>query len=294
MSKPSVFVGSSSEGLGVARAIELQFQHDAEVTLWTEGIFGLGEPTIESLLNALDRFDFAILVLSPDDLKVSRNQEHMGPRDNVLFELGLFMGRLGKKRTFVVCSGNPQVRLPSDLAGVTVATYDGQRTDRNIVAAVGPACTPIRNTVRDLGPYEGKALGRLQEVTTEMEGASDTVGRIVHLLARSRAVELDLIAEQFGSQILPDHLAKMRGDLKDLEKATTTRVEFSLCFKSAGEGGVQQHGPYEADSDEWERLKADYGAFINQGKPKSGTYRIWFSNRLREKVLDFGELSSLG
>jgi len=127
-----------------------------------------------------------------------------------------------------------------------------------------------------------------------MEGASDTVGRLVHLLARSRAVELDLIAEQFGSQILPDHLAKMRGDLKDLEKATTTRVEFSLCFKSAGEGGVQQHGPYEADSDEWERLKADYGAFINQGKPKSGTYRIWFSNRLREKVLDFGELSSLG
>ena len=96
----------------MARAIELQFQHDAEVTLWTEGIFGLGEPTIESLLNALDRFDFAILVLSPDDLKVSRNQEHMGPRDNVLFELGLFMGRLGKKRTFVVCSGNPQVRLP--------------------------------------------------------------------------------------------------------------------------------------------------------------------------------------
>lgn len=145
MSKPSVFVGSSSEGLEVARAIELQFQHDAEITLWTEGVFGLGEPTLESLLNALGRFDFAILVLLPDDLMVTRSQEYMGPRDNVLFELGLFMGRLGKARTFVVCSANPQVRLPSDLAGVTVATYDAQRADGNIVASVGPACTLIRN-----------------------------------------------------------------------------------------------------------------------------------------------------
>jgi len=100
---PALFIGSSSEGLAVAQAIQTQLQHDTEVTVWNEGTFPLGQTALEGLVNALDRFDFAVLVLTPDDTVLTRKSEHLAPRDNLLFELGLFMGRLGRSRTFVVC-----------------------------------------------------------------------------------------------------------------------------------------------------------------------------------------------
>ena len=97
---PSVFIGSSSEGLDVAREVEMHLQTDALTTIWKDGVFGLGSGTLEALMNALDQFDFAIMVLSPDDLLESRGTSYSSPRDNVIFELGLFMGRLGRGRNF--------------------------------------------------------------------------------------------------------------------------------------------------------------------------------------------------
>jgi predicted nucleotide-binding protein len=85
MAKPSIFIGSSSEGLKAAQALEFQLHQEAEVTIWNEGFFGLGGGTLETLVNALDRFDFAILVLTPDDLVVSREVSSQRPRDNVMW-----------------------------------------------------------------------------------------------------------------------------------------------------------------------------------------------------------------
>jgi Predicted nucleotide-binding protein containing TIR-like domain len=97
---PSLFIGSSTEGLDIAREVELQLHRDSVTTIWKDGVFGLGGGTLESLMNALDQFDFAVMVLSPNDLIESRGQSYASPRDNVLFELGLFMGRLGRSRLF--------------------------------------------------------------------------------------------------------------------------------------------------------------------------------------------------
>jgi CAP12/Pycsar effector protein, TIR domain len=220
VTKPSLFLGSSHEGLKVAQAIEFQLQDDAEVTIWNEGFFGLGNTTLETLVNALDRFDFSTLVLGSDDLVISRGVSSHSPRDNVMFELGLFMGRLGRSRTFIVYDAQANIKLPSDLAGVTVAKYDGNRTDGNLIAAVGPACTLIRNAVRDLGVFEGKSMYELQRATHQVEGISEAVTRLVYLLARSRAVELDIIASQFGPLISPKFLEQVRKDLKELEEST--------------------------------------------------------------------------
>src|SRR4051794_28168075 len=100
--RASMFVGSSTEGLPFANAVRAAMEADAEITVWNEDFFGLGQTFIEALVTQLPRFDFALLVLTPDDLVVSRDVESLGPRDNVLFELGLFMGRLGRSRTFVL------------------------------------------------------------------------------------------------------------------------------------------------------------------------------------------------
>jgi predicted nucleotide-binding protein len=120
---PALFIGSSSEGMEIARAIRTQLSQDCDVTVWNEGSFGLMESNLESLVNALDRFDFAILVLTPDATVVDRARETLAPRDNLLFELGLFMGSVGRTRTFGVCKDTPNMKLPSDLAGVTLARF---------------------------------------------------------------------------------------------------------------------------------------------------------------------------
>jgi predicted nucleotide-binding protein with TIR-like domain len=87
MTKPSLFIGSSSEGLDFARAARFLLTQDAEVTVWREGFFALGSTYIEALMNSLPRFDFAILVFTPDDAVNSREIENFGPRSWICFPL---------------------------------------------------------------------------------------------------------------------------------------------------------------------------------------------------------------
>jgi hypothetical protein len=169
MVKPSIFVGSSSEGLPFARAARSLLAPDAELTMWNEGFFIPGSTFIETLINALPRFDFAVLVLTPDDLVQSRSVEGFGPRDNVIFELGLFMGRLGRSRTFMLHQAGPNLKIPSDLAGVTTATYDWPRADKHHQSAVGPACDSIRDVIRDLGTLETKAAKEISEIKSRQD-----------------------------------------------------------------------------------------------------------------------------
>lgn len=148
--KPRVFVGSSTEGLPIAEALQVGLEYDAEVVLWSQGVFGLSEGTLETLTEKASGFDFAVLALTPDDMLVKRGNQQATARDNILFELGLFMGTFGRYRTFVVHPRN-KLELPTDLAGVTTATYDDARSDGDLQAALGPSCTKIKRAVRDQG-----------------------------------------------------------------------------------------------------------------------------------------------
>ena len=166
-----MFIGSSTEGKTVAQKIRSQLKDDAEITIWHEGAFGLGLAVMESLENVVSRVDFAVLVLTPDDLTRSRGRLSRSPRDNVLFECGLFVGRLGRRRVFMVFDSEAQVKIPTDLAGITLALYRGKRNDGNLLAAVGEACDPIRDAIHELGP-----LAR-----TELEAADAPVLGLHHV-----------------------------------------------------------------------------------------------------------------
>jgi hypothetical protein len=154
MGKVSLFVGSSTEGIAIAQALQEQLQQDADVTLWTDAVFELGKGNLESLIELTTRFDFAALVLTPDDLATIRGHERAIPRDNVVFELGLFMGRLGRERAFAVCDSSLPVW--SDLAGISLALYEGNRSDGNVIAALGPASNQIRRAIARQGLAMGK------------------------------------------------------------------------------------------------------------------------------------------
>ncbi|XYH97424.1 TIR domain-containing protein [Sorangium sp. So ce1128] len=155
-SRPRIFIGSSVEGLRVAEHIQLGLDYDADCTVWSQGVFGLSGGTLESLCGAIRDFEFAVLVLTPDDLVQKRSQAMNSPRDNVLFELGLFMGALGRERTFIVYCRDEPIGLPTDLAGVTAATF-ARRADGNLQAALGSVCTQIRNAV---GRQRGRAAAQ--------------------------------------------------------------------------------------------------------------------------------------
>ncbi len=157
MHRPYIFIGSSAEGMEVAKAIQANLDYSCESQVWSQGLFGLGEGSLKSLVNSLDRFDFSILVLTPDDLTVSRGAEQQSPRDNVLFELGLFIGGLGNERVFIVADRSARLKLPSDLAGVTPATFEPP-THGILQSALGAACTTIERHIKKLGSRKGSGV----------------------------------------------------------------------------------------------------------------------------------------
>lgn len=148
--KPRIFIGSSVEGLGVAYAIQQNLTHDAEATVWDQGVFELSKTSIESLASVLDQSDFGIFVFSPDDITKMRDKEHNTIRDNVIFEFGLFVGGLGRNRVFFITPTGTEFHIPTDLLGVTPATYSAQRADGSLQAATGPACNQIREAMKKL------------------------------------------------------------------------------------------------------------------------------------------------
>lgn len=150
-----VFIISSVEALGVARTIQAAFEHDPfHVEIWTDGTFKVTSYTLDALEDEVDRSDFAIAIAHADDITESRNQAWPTPRDNVVFELGLFMGRLGRKRAILMEPRDEKVRLPSDLAGVTTIPYK-YAPGSAAGALMGPACTKLRAHIEELGANNG-------------------------------------------------------------------------------------------------------------------------------------------
>jgi hypothetical protein len=218
MTRPALFVGSSSEGLRIAQAVQVVLDPACEVELWTQGTFGLTQGTLESLVLAVSHFDFALLVLTADDMTVSRGTQRPAARDNVLFELGLFIGALSRDRTFMLYDRKHPPTLPSDLAGITAATFE-PHTSGNLEAALGAPCAKIRSTVERLGVRKDKGFQDLEKATLSVENVNVTMQSLLRLLARSRKVELEITAKQFGPMINPQDLRRMKRDLADLERA---------------------------------------------------------------------------
>lgn len=146
--RPILFMGSSTEALDVARAMEDRLSSEVEVRLWSNDFFGLNAETLDTLLKTIALYDFAVFVLGADDVAVSRWKPSRTPRDNVVLELGMYMGRLGRRRSFAVCEAGS--KLPSDLNGLTIPRYKRpRRKGDDLAAAVEEACQKILRAIRE-------------------------------------------------------------------------------------------------------------------------------------------------
>lgn len=148
--EPVLFIGSSAEAQHIAdRVYEKVVNKRIVPRLWSKGVFEASSTAIESLVKAAQEADFAALVLTSDDITRSRGAAKPAPRDNVIFELGLFIGAIGRERVFILKPKGIDIRIPSDLLGVVWLEYlrAGPRAKRITVA-----CTKMLESITTIGP----------------------------------------------------------------------------------------------------------------------------------------------
>jgi hypothetical protein len=149
MDKPRIFLGSSGKQEKLLQALTRGLEDVAHVEPWTTS-FNPGTTTLERLLELAHEVDFAAFVFAQDDWTTNTPAEapapgQASPRDNVVFEAGLFGGVLGMRRTFILhASGS---KLPTDLLGLTCVRYDGSTA----AAVIKGVCQKLRNAIENEG-----------------------------------------------------------------------------------------------------------------------------------------------
>ncbi|KVW83025.1 TIR domain-containing protein [Burkholderia cepacia] len=147
-----VLIISSAEAIPVTRALQDQFAHDPFVIVpWHQGVFKVTFYTLTSLESELEQCDFAIAIAHTDDVTTSRGVDWPAPRDNVVFELGLAMGKLGLNRAILMEPRGEGVKLPSDMKGITTIPYVFDQK-RDTEARFAPACNELRKYIQQMGP----------------------------------------------------------------------------------------------------------------------------------------------
>src|SRR5512147_596319 len=127
MGKPRIFLGSSGKQAKLLQALTRGLEEVARVDPWTTS-FNPGTTTLERLVELTHEVDFAAFVFAQDDwttpsppAPASTGSGQASPRDNVVFEAGLFGGVLGMRRTFILHANGS--KLPTDLLGLTSIRY---------------------------------------------------------------------------------------------------------------------------------------------------------------------------
>ncbi|HEV2722355.1 MAG TPA: TIR domain-containing protein, partial [Thermoanaerobaculia bacterium] len=155
------------------------------------------------LLTELTAADFALMVGTPDDVTRSRRQTTPTARDNVTFELGAAMGRLGHHRVFLVHPDKPQLKFPSDLAGFVRLPYDARAP---LARALAPVIAALRTQIAQLGFRRADALVADARLIRDPEENYD---RAIELLERAFRERL-LVFEVSDSENHPRYERKWR------------------------------------------------------------------------------------
>jgi hypothetical protein len=184
--KPRVFIGSSKEALPIAEHVKNKLSTDFECKIWTDDIFAFNDNYLETLMKAANLFDFGIMIFSKDDFTKSRNVQFEAPRDNVVFEFGLFLGRLGNLRAFVL--KEKEVKLPSDLLGITIAEFE-KGTDVTTSITLNDQIEKLRRHLNE--KYEIGVLGLLPSTALAIGYFHNFVQNVCSTLASSTVLTVN-------------------------------------------------------------------------------------------------------
>src|SRR5882762_1724558 len=194
MDKPRIFLGSSGKQEKLLQALTRGLEGIAHVDPWTTS-FQPGTTTLERLVELSHEVDFAAFVFAQDDwtstsppASPGTGSSQASPRDNVVFEAGLFGGALGMRRTFIIHANGS--KLPSDLLGLTSVRYDEKMTPSEMKVINQKLKQAIENEGRmsriegfwwqfsltERGPREPSAVSLLR-IARNRDGALEVTGR---------------------------------------------------------------------------------------------------------------------
>jgi hypothetical protein len=193
MDKPRLFLGSSKKQAKLLEVLTRGLEDIADVEPWTTS-FNPGTATLDRLLELTREVDFAAFLFAQDDWTTASlpappasESGQASPRDNVVFEAGLFGGVLGMRRTFILHARG--AKLPSDLLGLTCARY-AATTAAEMKAVIQQLRKAIQDEVR-IASIEGHwwqfsltertarepSAVSLLRISRERDGAIELTGR---------------------------------------------------------------------------------------------------------------------
>ena len=267
--KPKLFIGCSLEAVPIAAAVHENVRFWAEVTPWYSGVFRPSHYTLDDLEKEVRNSDFALFIFHPDDLSNIRGKYYAAVRDNTILEMGLFMGRLGRKRVFFIIPEQLNagatmenvegLRLPSDLLGLQPLVYE-LRSDEKWVSAVAVACTKIVDQMKQLGHWSNSETDRAIEHYKQVEKKKQLA--LFKLLRFFR----ELLPRRNGDTILLHQLCEaLRTAFMSIPPFD---VRGTAIYKTDYDGYIEQRGGNVGD------LGRRYSLSVNDNKSLDDPHRI--------------------
>jgi hypothetical protein len=141
--KPKIFIGSSKLGYPIAEKVKVCLGKENDCFLWQdEGVWEVNKSTFENLLRMASYFDFGIFVATADDLTLTNDQIVIEPRDNVILEMALFLGALGRDKSYLLVEEG--IKLPSDFSGIYMPRFVAKDDD-----TIQKACRTFADKIQE-------------------------------------------------------------------------------------------------------------------------------------------------
>lgn len=176
MPAAKVFIGSATEAKPLAVALQSLLEDVATVRVWSQRLFKPNRGNLETVLNAIDEYDFACFLAPPIDTTTSKGKEHKAVRDNIILEYGLFLGKLGPDRVFLLYPRGTEMTLPSDLTGVSHLEFKPVDDDNPDESVLGPAAKVVEDHIGIHGVRAATVERRYNPVLER--GTVDRVGHV--------------------------------------------------------------------------------------------------------------------
>jgi predicted nucleotide-binding protein len=140
--KPQIFIGSSGSGIEIAKIVKEELNKTGDAYLWSEGdLWEPNQSTFDNLLRMTGYFDFGVFVGTQDDLTLTSKGEYgFEARDNVILEMTLFVGALGKRKSFLLTEKG--LDKPTDFSGIYMPEFI-----KGDDVSIRKACSEISNII---------------------------------------------------------------------------------------------------------------------------------------------------
>jgi hypothetical protein len=156
MEKSRILISCGETTLVLAEKLSDRLRTESsEAALWCDdGRSQTSAAILEMLKDASEQFDFAVIILAKDDVKVTGTGDTLA-RDTYAFQAGLFMATMGRDRCFLV-NTVAQSHLPSYLGGITSISFK-EPADLTDPAECAKAISSVAKVLHDSISQKGAA-----------------------------------------------------------------------------------------------------------------------------------------